>query len=150
MPLRLFCSGGELVIRHAQARIGLNEGNSPVGSIVILDVEIVGRGRNVVNSQHDVTAHAEVVAIREACEELKKSDLSRGVLYITMEPCPMCCWAILFSGIEVLVLGARLADLQRHYGEYSVETLMKLTGESVKLVTGVLSAECADTWRQKK
>ena len=140
----------ELVIRHEQARIGLNEGNSPVGSIVILDFEIVGRGRNLVTSQHDVTAHAEVVAIREACAELKKSELLGGVLYTTVEPCPMCCWAILISGIETLVLGARLADLQRYYGEYSVETLMKLTGKSVELVTGVLSAECADTWRQKK
>ena len=133
-----------------EARIGLKEGNIPLGSIVILDGEIVGRERNLVTSQHDVTAHAEVVAIREACAELKKSELSGGVLYTTVDPCPMCCWAILISGIETLVLGARLADLQRYYGEYSVETLMKLTGKSVELVTGVLSAECADTWRQKK
>ena len=58
-----------------EARIGLKEGNIPLGSIVILDGEIVERGRNLVTSQHDVTAHAEVVAIREACAELKKSEL---------------------------------------------------------------------------
>jgi tRNA(Arg) A34 adenosine deaminase TadA len=60
----------------------------------------------------------------------------------------MCCWAILVSNIDTLVLGARLAAVGRHYGEYSVETLLELTGKKINLVTGIKTEECEETWRQ--
>jgi len=131
-----------------EARIGLAEKNLPVGSVLVIGGEIIGRGRNIVKSRHDVTAHAEVVAIREACAKIQNPDLSGGVLYTTLEPCPMCCWAILVSNIDTLVLGARLAAIGRRYGEYSVETLMELTGKKINVVTGVRTEECEKTWRQ--
>jgi tRNA(adenine34) deaminase len=65
-------AGHEGYIKAAleEARIGLAEKNLPVGSVLVLGGEIVGRGRNIVQSRHDVTAHAEVVAIREACAKI--------------------------------------------------------------------------------
>lgn len=119
------------------------EGNVPVGSIVVRDGKVVGVGRNTVNSTTDPTAHAEVVAIRDACLKLGTIDLSGSTLYTAMEPCPMCCWAIKAANIGQLVLGARHAGLKRiDYGDYSVEALLAMTKQTLDLVTGVRVEEC--------
>ena len=121
-------------------------GNRPLGSLLV-DPEgaIVSKGENRVYTDMDPTAHGEMVVIREACGKLKAVDLSGYTLYTSLEPCPMCCWAILESKVSRLVLGARHADIGRKdLGAYSVEALIKLTGRSIGLVTGVLSKECTD------
>ena len=117
-------------------------GNSAVGSLVIRDGEIIGRGGNEVNSTSDPTAHAEIVAIRNTGQ----TDLSGCTLYTTFEPCPMCCGAIMVSGVDVLVLGARHDPVARNFGDYSVERLIELSecGDRLSVVTGVLTKECAD------
>ena len=117
-------------------------GNSAVGSLVIRDGEIIGRGGNEVNSTSDPTAHAEIVAIRNTGQ----TDLSGCTLYTTFEPCPMCCGAIMVSGVDVLVLGARHDRVARNFGDYSVERLIELSeyGDRLSVVTGVLTQECAD------
>jgi tRNA(adenine34) deaminase len=121
-----------------EARIGIEEGNAPVGSVVVFNGEVVGRGRNRVASLCDTTAHAETVAIRKACANLKKTDLAGCTLYTTFEPCPMCCWATLNAGVGTLVLGARHVQIRRtDMGGYSVEKLMALTGRKIELVTGI-------------
>ncbi len=117
-------------------------GNSAVGSLVVRDGEIIGRGGNEVNSTSDPTAHAEVVAIRDTGQ----IDLSGSTLYTTFEPCPMCCGAIMVSGVGVLVLGARHDQVARNYGDYSVERLIELSeyGDRLSVVTGVLTEDCAN------
>jgi tRNA(Arg) A34 adenosine deaminase TadA len=123
-------------------------GNMPCGSLIVRDGEIVAEGANTVNSDTDPTAHAEVMALRAAATRLGSVDLSGCTLYTTMEPCPMCCWAILVSRIESLVLGGRHDPVLRpELGTYTVEALLKMTGRPLRLVTGVLQREGADPLR---
>ena len=126
-----------------ESRLALEAGNSPVGSIIVRDGEVIGRGQNRVNSHADPTCHGETDAIRNACRALGSPDLSGSTLYTAMEPCPMCCWSIVLANIETLVLGARHAEMRRtDHGDYSVEKLLAMGNKTVNLVTGVRVAEC--------
>jgi guanine deaminase len=78
-----------------------NQGG-PFGAVVVLDGKIIGKGCNQVLADNDPTAHAEVVAIRRACLNMKTFDLSGAVLYSTCEPCPMCLSAIYWANISAL------------------------------------------------
>ena len=120
------------------------EGNVAVGSIVVRGDAIVARGRNLVTSTSDPTAHAETVALREAGAAEGQGDFSGCTLYTTFEPCPMCCGAIMISGISTLVMGGRSEGSARRWGDYSVESLLALARVEDKLnvVTGVLTKEC--------
>lgn len=118
-------------------------GNVPVGSLIVLNGAVVGVGQNRASSAHDPTAHAEVDAIRDACRRRASTTLDGATCYTTMEPCPMCCWALQEAGIARLLLGARHAGLGRtDYGGYSVEALLALTGRRLEIVTDVLVPEC--------
>jgi tRNA(Arg) A34 adenosine deaminase TadA len=127
----------------AESKKAFDEGNVPVGSVIVRDGKVVGVGRNNVASATDPTGHAEIVAIRDACRNLGTVDLSGCTCYTGMEPCPMCCWAIRATNIGQLVMGARHADMRRpDYGDYSVERLLAMTKQSLDIVTGVRVAEC--------
>lgn len=78
-----------------------NEGG-PFGAVVVLDGKIIGRGNNKVTSTNDPTAHAEVVAIRNACKELEQFHLPDATIYATSEPCPMCLSAIYWANIKTV------------------------------------------------
>ena len=125
---------------------GKEEGNLAVGSVIVRDDSVVARGRNLVATTHDVTAHAETVALREATAMLGRSDLSDCTLYTTFEPCPMCCGAIMASGIQTIVMGARINPADARYGDYALEKLIEMAGqtEQINVVTGIMIAECAD------
>jgi tRNA(adenine34) deaminase len=126
------------------------EGNVPAGSIIVLGDQVVSRGHNLVPTTLDVTAHAEVVAIRKASIELRTTDLNGCTLYTTMEPCPLCCGAIIVSRISALVLGGRTLEERRRYGSYSVERLVELTGwdARLRLVTGVMQESGEELLRE--
>lgn len=83
-------------IELAQNGIDANDGG-PFGCVVVKDGEIVGEGNNCVTSTNDPTAHAEVVAIREACKNLNSFQLEDCVIYTSCEPCPMCLGAIYWA-----------------------------------------------------
>lgn len=124
-------------------------GNVPVGSVIVRDGEVIGEGHNEAHSGPDATAHAEVQAIRDACRREGTLDLAGATLYTTMEPCPMCCWAILEAGIGRLVLGGRHDGMRKYgidrrttLGGYAVENLLELTNRELDLVTGVRTQEC--------
>lgn len=82
-------------------------GEVPVGALVVKDGEIIGASANKRETLGDATAHAETEAIREACRKLGRWRLSDCVLYVTLEPCPMCAGAILNSRINKVVYGAK-------------------------------------------
>lgn len=93
------------------AREGMNTGKGgPFGSIIVKDGQIVGRGSNEVTSTNDPTAHAEVVAIRDACRNLNTFQLDGCTLYASCEPCPMCLGAIYWARPERIVYGAFHSD----------------------------------------
>jgi len=86
-------------IRLSEHGMNQNEGG-PFGCVIILNGEIIGRGNNKVTSTNDPTAHAEVVAIRDACSRLKTYELPECELYSSCEPCPMCLSAIYWARIQ--------------------------------------------------
>ncbi len=122
------------------------EGNAAVGSVIVKDGSVVARGRNLVNTTLDVTAHAETVALREAGKALGQVDMSGCTLYTTFEPCPMCCGALMVAGINTLVMGARHYPTITRWGSYTVETFIDFTrwGAGLEVVTGVLPQEGRD------
>jgi len=129
-----------------EAERGAAEGNAAVGSILVRAARVVALGRNLVTSTSDPTAHAETVALRHAGEQLGHTDFSKLTLYTTFEPCPMCCGAILASGVNTLVMGARHDLAQSRWGSYTVEKLLELTNRVGQLIviTGILTQSCAD------
>ena len=118
------------------------QGNLPCGAVIVRDGQIVGEGANTVNSDGDPTAHAEVMALRSATKRLGSVDLAGCTLYSTMEPCPMCCWAILLTRMERLVLGGRHdPSLRPDLGTYRVETFLKMVARPLQFTTGVRQRE---------
>ena len=83
------------------------EGDVPVGCVIVRDGQIVGEGRNRREEHGDATAHAELEAIRDACERLGSWRLHGCTMYVTLEPCPMCAGGIINSRIETVRYGAR-------------------------------------------
>ena len=116
-------------------------GEVPIGAVVVRHGEIIGRGHNMREKWNDPTAHAEMIAIREACEQAGGWRLTESALYVTIEPCPMCAGAMVLARLPRLVYGARdpkggavdsLFDLVRR------EEL----NHRVEVTAGILEEEC--------
>jgi tRNA(adenine34) deaminase len=138
----------------ALAEHAMSRGDWPAGAVIVKNGIIVGRGNNRQVTGRDLTLHAETEALRDAFVRLATTDLSGATLYASMEPCPMCAFAMRQAGIATLVLGARHADLGRtDLGRYSIERFCDLIGYPLELRTGVLHAECVELrrrWGQDK
>ena len=96
-------------IALARAGMDRNDGG-PFGCVIVKDGQVVGRGNNRVTSTNDPTAHAEVVAIREACKALGDFQLTGCTLYTSCEPCPMCLGAIYWARPDRIVFAANRED----------------------------------------
>lgn len=131
-----------------EARKAAREGNVGVGSVIVRGGAEVARGRNLVPTTGDPTAHAETVALREAASALGTDDFAGCALYTTFEPCPMCCGAIMVAGISALVMGGRPREETR-WGGYTPERLLQMAnwGDRLRVTTGVLTAECEEIHR---
>jgi tRNA(adenine34) deaminase len=118
-------------------------GEVPVGAVVVLGDEVLGRGRNAPISQNDPTAHAEMQALREAAANLGNYRLEDATLYCTLEPCVMCAGALVTARVKRLVFGAR--DL-RFGGVRSKFRLADsdLLNHRVEVIEGVLAPECVE------
>ena len=99
-------------IKKAEENIITGKGG-PFGAVVVCDGKIIASAGNCVTSTNDPTAHAEVVAIREACKELNTFDLSGCEIYASCEPCPMCLGAIMWARIDKLYYAADRNDASR-------------------------------------
>ena len=88
------------------AEVAASMGEIPVGAVVVRDGEIIGRGYNLRENKKSATAHAEVIAVEEACRSIGDWRLTGCTLYVTLEPCPMCTGAIVNSRIDRVVYGA--------------------------------------------
>lgn len=128
-----------------EAEHSVAAGDFGVGSVLVKDGVVVARGRNLVNTSLDLTAHAENVALRNAGRELNRLEFSGYTLYTTYRPCPMCCGAILIAEISTLVIGATSDPETSSWGAYNPERLIDWLGRSgdVEVISGVLAAECA-------
>ena len=121
-----------------EAKAALKEDEIPIGAVVVADGRIIGRGHNLTETLHDVTAHAEMQAITAAEEYLGGKYLNKCTLYVTVEPCVMCAGAIGWSQLGRLVYGA--ADEKRGYTRYAPDALHPKT----EVVRGVLEEEAAE------
>lgn len=111
----------------------------PVGALLIKNGEIISSACNEREKTNDVSAHAEIIAIRSASEKLNNWRLNDCELYVTLEPCPMCAWAILQSRIKAVYFGS----YDRQYGAFgSVLDLRKQADSSLKVYGGILEEEC--------
>jgi tRNA(adenine34) deaminase len=127
----------------ALARQAEANGEVPVGAVVVIEGEIIGRGFNSPISKSDPAAHAEILALREAGASLRNYRLEPVTLYATLEPCVMCAGALVTARVRRLVFGAR--DL-RFGGVRSKFHLAdsELLNHRVEIVEGVLAAECLE------
>jgi tRNA(adenine34) deaminase len=133
-----------------EARKAGEAGNRAIGSVVVRDGSVVGRGGNCRESAVDPTGHAEIMALRDAGKALGQYDLTGCTLYTTFEPCPMCCGAVIANDVSAVVVGGRHGPEDRRWGDYTVEKLLAMTGrdQKVSLTTGILAAECAAVLRE--
>ena len=90
-----------------EARVAAAEGEIPVGAVIVKDGEIIATAHNNREATGDATGHAELLAIRRACETLGGWHLEKCTLYVTLEPCPMCMGAIINSRLGRVVFGAK-------------------------------------------
>ncbi len=95
-----------LALALEEARAAAAFGDVPVGAVIVHDGAVIGRGQNRVERWRDPTAHAEILAIREACSVAGYERLTGAVLYVTLEPCAMCAGAIVQARLRSLVYGA--------------------------------------------
>jgi len=125
----------------AEARAAADEGEVPVGAVVVWDGRIIGRGHNRVEATQDPTAHAEIIAIGAACQTVKSWRLDGATLYATLEPCHMCAGAIVLARIPRLVYGARDPKAGACGSLALVPQDLRLNHRA-EIVPGVLAPEC--------
>jgi tRNA(adenine34) deaminase len=137
--------GDEFWMREALAlaREGQRAGEVPVGAVVVIDDDAAGRAYNSPLALHDPTAHAEVLALRQAAARAADYRLEGATLYCTLEPCVMCAGALVAARVKRLVFGAR--DL-RFGGVRSKFRLAdsEILNHRVEIVEGVLGPECVE------
>ena len=126
----------------AEAHKALEKDEIPIGAVVVSNGRVIGRGHNLTETLHDVTAHAEMQAITAAAEYLGGKYLDRCALYVTVEPCVMCAGAIGWSQLGKLVFGA--ADEKRGFQRFAPQALHP----RCTVTQGVLADECATLMKE--
>ena len=129
------------------AEVAARAGEVPIGAVVVIDDEIVGRGHNQPIGLADPTAHAEIVALRAAAAAVRNYRLTGSVLYVTVEPCLMCVGALVHARIGTLVYGAtepKAGAIESARAAHEHPSL----NHRFQVISGVLMRESADLVRQ--
>jgi tRNA(adenine34) deaminase len=125
---------------------GASRGEVPVGAVVVMDGAIAGRGWNCPIERHDHTAHAEIIALREAAAAAGNYRLAGATLYCTLEPCVMCAGALVAARVERLVFGTRDLRFGGVRSKFRIADSGTLN-HTVEIVEGVLAVECVELLR---
>ena len=125
------------------AREAEDAGEVPIGAIVVLDDRVIGRGRNSPIERNDPTAHAEILALREASAAIGNYRLEEATLYCTLEPCAMCAGALVAARVSRLVFAARDLRFGGVRSKFRIAD-SELLNHRVEIVEGVLAAECTE------
>lgn len=126
----------------AEGRLAEAEGEVPVGAVIVHAGEIIGRGRNLRETTQDPTAHAEMIALREAAHALGSWRLIDTSLYVTLEPCPMCAGALVNARVPRVVWGCDDPKAGATQTLYTIGSDARLN-HRFECVPGVLGDECA-------
>jgi tRNA(adenine34) deaminase len=129
------------------AREGADSGEVPVGAVVTMAGEIVGRGWNSPVARNDPTAHAEILALREAAAHVGNYRLEGATLYATLEPCAMCAGALVAARVSRLVFGARDLRFGGVRSKFQIAD-SDLLNHRVEVVENVLAVECVELLQQ--
>ena len=134
----------EYFMRQAllEAQKGYDEGEIPVGAVVVADNRIIARAHNQTERLNDVTAHAEIVALTAAAEYLGSKYLDECAMYVTLEPCVMCAGALAWAQLGRLVFAA--GDDKRGFMRFGKAVLHPKT----KLELGIMQDECSDLMKR--
>jgi len=131
-------------LAQAAARSG---SGAPIGCVIVLDGEIIGEGHNQVEALNDPTAHAEIVAIRQAGAHLQRPRFQGATLYSTLQPCGMCSMASIWAGVSRIVYGAESDQVHRMYFENRhleiADFVRDAYKDDLRVEGGVLGASCA-------
>ena len=125
-----------------EAKKAIPSGDVPVGAVIVKDEKIIGRGYNMREKNASATAHAEVIAIEDACKTIDSARLNGAVMYVTLEPCPMCAGAIAQARLDKVVFGAydekagAVGSVFNLYYDFKFTHIPKFCG-------GVMEQECA-------
>jgi tRNA(adenine34) deaminase len=125
------------------AREAWDAGEVPVGAVVVISDRVIGGGRNSPIAMTDPTAHAEILALREAAAAAGNYRLEDATVYSTLEPCVMCAGALVAARVRRLVFGARDLRFGGVRSKFRVAD-SDLLNHRVEIVEGVLGAECAE------
>ena len=131
----------------ALARSAQQRGEVPVGAVIVLDGRVIGRGSNAPIATCDPTAHAEIVALREAAVSIGNYRLEGVTLYCTIEPCVMCAGAIVAARIAKLVFGARDLRFGGVRSKFQIAD-SELLNHRIEVIEGVLGFECSQLLRE--
>ena len=127
-----------MLIALQEARKAYDEGEIPVGAIIVREGKVIGRGHNLKETTKDPTQHAEIVAIRDAVKKIGDWRLNGATIYVTKEPCVMCAGAIIEARIERVVFG--MADKEKGAlgGKFNI---LNILGAKISVEKEILSQE---------
>lgn len=120
------------------------QNSTPFGAAVAMGDSLVACTPNRVDERHDPTAHAEVEAIREACKLTRSTDLSGFTLYTTMEPCPMCASAAVWSGLDAIYFGLTIEEISSYLPQIHItgKQVVNAGFKDIELHPGFMEEEC--------
>ncbi len=131
----------------ACAKFAEEDGEVPIGAIVAYQGEVIGAGWNQPIGRHDPTAHAEVVALRDAAARVENYRLPDTTLYVTLEPCPMCAGAMIHARVKRLVFGALDPKRGAAGSVFNLLTADQGFNHTIEVEAGVLADECGERLR---
>lgn len=135
-----------MLLAIEQARLAAEEGEVPIGAVIVSDGRVIARGRNRRESRRDPTAHAEMEAIRQTIGQFASWRVERAALYVTLEPCPMCAGAIVQSRIDRVVYGCADPKAGAAATLYSLLSDPRLN-HRCEVRAGVLEDQCRELLR---
>ena len=125
------------------ARQAAEAGEVPVGAVVVVHDRVAGRGANSPISRNDPTAHAEMLALREAAQAMGNYRLAEATLYVALEPCVMCAGALVAARVKQLVFGTRDLRFGGVRSKFRIAD-SELLNHRVEIVEGVLATDCVE------
>jgi tRNA(Arg) A34 adenosine deaminase TadA len=136
-----------------KCREGIQKGQTPFGACIVQGNRVIACAHNTVWEDTDITAHAEINAIKQACAKLKSVHLSDCVIYSTTEPCPMCFSAIHWARIKEIYYGTSITDAKQ-FGfnelEISNQAMNDIGKCSMEITSNILHEECLDLFKEWK
>jgi len=125
-----------------EARMALSHDDVPIGAVIVLDGNIIGRGHNQVELLKDPTAHAEMIAITSATATIHEKWLRKSTLYVTVEPCSMCAGASVLARLKCVVYGVADIKAGAHSSVFNLLSDPRLN-HRLEVIPGVLEKECS-------